>query len=80
MTKYEKKINFLKFQWPKFQKWKKKLKCQLLQDFALSKSVSKQKINSIKQILQELLNFKGENWTYLYLYRKSNIFDNRADL
>ena len=32
--------------------------------FVLLKSVSKQKIMSIEQFLQELLNFKGENWTY----------------
>ena len=32
--------------------------------FVLLKSVSKQKIMSIEQFLQELLDFKGENWTY----------------
>ena len=30
--------------------------------FVLSKSVSKQKIMSIEQFLQELLNFKGKNF------------------
>ena len=32
--------------------------------FVLSKSVGKQKIMSIEQFLQELLDFKGENRTY----------------
>ena len=37
--------------------------------FVLSKSVSKQKIMSIEQFLRELLNFKGENWTYLIILK-----------
>ena len=32
--------------------------------FVLLKSLSKLKIMFIEQFLQELLNFKGENWTY----------------
>ena len=36
--------------------------------FVSLKSVSKQEFMTIEQFLQELLNFKGENWTYFQLY------------
>ena len=49
----------------KNSKWKKKNQnCGFCKFFVLLKSVSKQKIMSIEQFLQEILNFKGENWTY----------------
>ena len=38
--------------------------------FVLLKSVSKQKIMSIEQLLQVLLNFKGEIWTYFLIVLK----------
>ena len=59
-----KKSIFWNFEAQNFENGRKNQNSGFYKFFVLLKSVSKQKIMSIEQFLQELLNFKGENWTY----------------
>ena len=60
------KYQFFEISWAKISKMEEKTKIPESKSFfLLLKSASKPKIMSIGQFLQELLNFKGENWIYL---------------
>ena len=68
MAKFEKN-QFFEISRAKISKIKEKNQNSgLYKFFVLLKSTSKQKIMSVEQFLQELLNFKGESWTYFQLY------------
>ena len=69
-----KKSTFWNFEAKNFEIKRKNQNSGFYKFFVLLNSVSKQKIMFIEQFLRELLDFKGENWTYFKLYWKSYIF------